>query len=357
MLGYFRKIRWIFYFSFVGSLASLLISSFIAKPVYESSVILVPSLEDINQMQSQAILFYQLTRGGMSSPAQIFIDIASSYNFKREFIEKFNLLEVFGEKDIDGAVKLMDSKFQIEPLPSGSFALKVRDVDKNRAEDLAKKYVLFLNEKANLTLNAKGRELRRFLERRIKEIEDSMKILGDSITAFERREKIFVLSAEDILAPGIAEMVKNIAQKEVEISTLSAIFSEKIPEVSMLKKELVALRSNLSQKFSYLPENLRKAYEYKIRLIILSEVYKTVYAEYEKAKILEKKDNPIIQPASEPMSMEKRVWPKRVIPTFATALMMGLGTFFMLISFMISDRLRETGFGKLIEQLKEDIGL
>jgi Chain length determinant protein. len=178
MLGYFRKIRWIFYFSFVGSLASLLISSFIAKPVYESSVILVPSLEDINQMQSQAILFYQLTRGGMSSPAQIFIDIANSYNFKREFIEKFNLLEVFGEKDIDGAVKLMDSKFQIEPLPSGSFALKVRDVDKNRTKDLAKKYVLFLNEKANWTLNAKGRELRRFLERRIKEIEDSMKILG-----------------------------------------------------------------------------------------------------------------------------------------------------------------------------------
>jgi LPS O-antigen subunit length determinant protein (WzzB/FepE family) len=159
MLGYFRKIRWIFYFSFVGSLASLLISSFIAKPVYESSVILVPSLEDINQMQSQAILFYQLTRGGTSSPAQIFIDIASSYNFKREFIEKFNLLEVFGEKNIDGAVKLMDSKFQIEPLPSGSFALKVRDVDKNRAKDLAKIYVLFLNEKANLTLNAKGREL------------------------------------------------------------------------------------------------------------------------------------------------------------------------------------------------------
>jgi uncharacterized protein involved in exopolysaccharide biosynthesis len=125
----------------------------------------------------------------------------------------------------------------------------------------------------------------------------------------------------------------------------------------MLKKELDALRSNLSQKFSYLPENLRKAYDYRVRLIILSEVYKTVYAEYEKAKILEKKDNPIIQPASEPMSTEKRVWPKRVVPTFATAFMMGLGTFFMLISFMISDRLRETGFGKLIEQLKEDIGL
>jgi capsule polysaccharide export protein KpsE/RkpR len=251
----------------------------------------------------------------------------------------------------------MDSKFQIEPLPSGSLALKVRDVDKNRTKDLAKKYVWFLNEKANLTLNAKGRELRRFLERRIKEIEDSMKILGDSITAFERRAKILVLSAEDILAPGIAEMIKNIAQREVEISTLSAVFSEKIPDVSMLKKELDALRSNLSQKFSYLPENLRKAYDYKVRLIILSEVYKTVYAEYEKAKILEKKDNPIIQPASEPMSMEKKVWPKRVIPTFATALMMGLGTFFMLISFMISDRLRETNFGKLIEQLKEDIGL
>jgi uncharacterized protein involved in exopolysaccharide biosynthesis len=125
----------------------------------------------------------------------------------------------------------------------------------------------------------------------------------------------------------------------------------------MFKKELDALRSNLSQKFSYLPENLRKAYEYRVRLIILSEVYKTVYEEYEKAKILEKKDNPIIQPASEPMSTEKKVWPKRVVPTLATALMMGLGTFFMLISFMISDRLRETGFGKLIEQLKEDIGL
>jgi|GEM_PF-895109 len=357
MLEYFKRIRWIFYFSLVGSLVSLLISSFIAKPVYESSVILVPSIEDINQMQSQALLFYQLTRGGMSSPAQIFIDLASSYNFKREFIEKNNLLEVFGEKDIDNAVKTMDSKFQIEPLPSGAFALRVRDVDIKRAEELAEKYISFLNEKANLTLNARGKELRRFLEGRLKDVEDSIRILGDSITAFEKREKVFVLSAEDILAPSISELIANIAKKEVELLTLKAVFSEKIPDVSILRKELNALNSNLSQKFSYLPENLRRAYEYRIRLMILSEVYKTIYAEYEKAKILEKKDNPIIQPASEPMGKKKRVWPKRVVPIFATTFMMGLGTFFMLISFMISDRLRETPFGTLVEQIKRDFKL
>jgi len=122
----------------------------------------------------------------------------------------------------------------------------------------------------------------------------------------------------------------------------------------MMRKELDALKSELSKRFSYLPENLRKAYEYRIRLMILSEVYKTIYAEYEKAKILEKKDNPMVQPASEPMSTEKRVWPKRVIPAIATAFMMGLGTFFMLISFVISDNLRETSLGKLAEQIKKD---
>ncbi len=357
MLERFRKIRWIFYFSMIGSLLSLLVSSYIVKPVYERSVILVPSIEDLNQIQSQALLFYQLTRGGMSSPAQIFIDIANSYNFKREFIERFNLLEILGEKDIDGAVKLLDTKFRIEALPSGSFMLRVTDVDKERAKDLAEKYVNFLNEKANLTLNARGRELRRFLEARLKEVEDSIRILEDSITSFEKREKILVLSAENILTPAISEIISNIAKKEVEISTLRAVFSERIPDVSMLKKELNALNSILSQKFSYLPENLRKAYTYAIKLMILSEVYKTVYTEYEKAKILEKKDNPIIQPASEPMGMEKKVWPKRVIPTFATAIMMCVGTFFMLISFMISDRLRETSLGKLAEQIKEDLKL
>ncbi|MEO0168729.1 MAG: hypothetical protein ABIL42_00695 [candidate division WOR-3 bacterium] len=357
MFEYFKRVRWIFYFSLVGTIGALLLSSFLVKPVYERGVILVPSLEEITQLQPQTLLFFQLSRGAMSSPAQIFVDIATSYNFKREFIERYNLLEILGTKNIDDAVQIMDSKFQLEPLPSGSFMLSVRDTDKDRARELTQKYIDFLNEKANLTLNAKGRELRRFLEKRLKEVEDSIKLLQDSITAFEEREKILVPSAEDMVAPAIGGLITKIVQKEVELSTLMSVFSENIPDVRIVRREIDALMSNLSSKFEHLPKNLRKAYEYRVRLTILSTVYGTLYEEYEKAKLLEKKDNPFLQPASEPLGKEKRVWPKRVIPTLASFIAMSIGMFFMLTCFIIFDKLRDTEFGRLVLQIRRDLGL
>ncbi len=357
MFEYFKKIRWIFYFSVVSTIGTLLVSSFLVKPVYERGVMLVPSLEEITQLQPQTLLFFQLTRGAMSSPAQIFVDIATSYNFKREFIERYNLLPILGTKNIDDAVQIMDSKFQLEPLPSGSFMLRVRDISKDRARELTQKYIDFLNEKANLTLNAKGRELRKFLEKRLKEVEDSIKLLQDSITAFEEREKILVPAAEDMVAPAVGELITKIVQKEVELSTLRLVFSDNIPDVNIVKREIDALMSNLSSKFKHLPKNLRKAYEYRVRLTILSTVYGTLYEEYEKAKLLEKKDNPFLQPASEPLGKEKRVWPKRVVPTLASFIAMFIGMFFMITCFIIFDKLRDTDVGKLVLQIRRDLGL
>ncbi len=357
MFELFKKVRWIYYTTTAGTLITLLVSSFIVKPVYERAVILVPSIEELSELQSQAMLIFQLTRGAMSSPAQIFVDIATSYNFKREFIEKYNLMPIFETKKIDDAVEAMDGRFKLEPLPSGSFILKVRDIDKERAKDLVNKYVYFLNYKANLTLNAKGRELRRFLENRLKEVEDSLKLLQDSIVAFEKRENILVPAAEDIMGPAVGELIAKIVEKEVQLTTLKSVFSENIPDVKIVRNELNALMGNLKSKFQKLPYNIRKAYEYRARLMILSTVYATLYQEYEKAKLLEKKDNPFLQPASEPLGREKKVWPKRVVPTILTFSIMTLSFLFMLATFMIWDRLRDTDFGRMFEQIRKDVGL
>ncbi len=357
MQGYFKKVRWIYYFSTIGTMVFILVSSFIVKPLYERTAIIVPSLEELSDLQSQAILLFQLTRGAMSSPAQIFVDIATSYNFKREFIEKYNLLPIFKTKNIDDAVELMDEKFKLEPLPSGSFMLRVRDTDKRRASELVKKYIAFLNYKSNLTLNAKGRELKRFLEGRLGEVEDSLRILQDSITAFEEREKILVPAADEMFGPAMGELLSKIIQKEVEITTLKSVFSENIPDVEIAKNELEALMGNLSSKFKKLPYDLRKAYEYRVRLEILSTVYATLYKEYEKAKLLEKKDNPLLQPASEPLGNEKKVWPKRVVPTVVTFIIMTTGLMFMLTCFIIIDRLRATDMGLIFRQVREDLKL
>lgn len=357
MFELFKKVRWIYYTTTTATLITLLVSSFMVKPVYERSVILVPSIEELSQLQSQAMLIFQLTRGAMSSPAQIFIDIATSYNFKREFIEKYDLMPVFNAKNIDDAVDDMDGRFILEPLPSGSFILKVRDTDKERAKDLANKYIDFLNYKANLTLNAKGRELRRFLEKRLSEVEDSLKLLQDSITAFEKRENILVPAAEDVMGPAVGQLVAKIVEKEVQLNTLRSVFSDNIPDVKIVRNELNALMENLRSMFETLPYNIRKAYEYRTRLTILSTVYATLYQEYEKAKLIEKKDNPFLQPASEPLGKEKKVWPKRVIPTILTLSIMTLSFLFMLATFMIWDRLRGTDLGRIFEQIRKDAGL
>ena len=351
----YLKVRGIFYGVLLFSVVGLLVMSFVVKKVYVREIMLVPSIEEASELQSQTAMFYQLSRGLMATPVQIFLDLTSPYAFKREFIEEYRLDTVFNMENPDKMVKLLESKVELEVLPSASILLKVYDSDPDRASRLAEWYVEFLNRKANYALNVKGRELRQFLARRLAEIKANISAIQDSIENLERTSNILATSPEEILGPPLSKVLETLATKEAEYAILRASYSEDVPEVSRVKREVEVLRRKIRREFNRLPPAIRKAVTYRMELEVKSKVYATLYEEYEKARLMELKSNPMLQPVSPPSGPRKRVWPKRVIPTITMIIGLSFALALMLASFVVLDRLRDTTLGRIIISIRGDV--
>ena len=351
----YLKVRGIFYGVLLFSVVGMLVMSFLVKKVYVREVMLVPSIEEASELQSPATMFYQLSRGFMASPVQIFLDLTAPYSFKREFIETYGLDSILQSKNPDKQVKILESKIELEIMPSASILLKVYDSDPARASRLAKWYVEFLNEKANYALNVKGRALREFLERRLNQVKAEIKALQDSIEALEMRSHILSVAPEEILGPSISEFLSTLASKEAEYALLRSSYSEDVPEVSRVKREVEILRRELENKFKEIPPAIRKAVSYRMELELKSKVYATLYSEYEKARLMELKNNPMLQPVSPPSGPIKRIWPKRVIPTITMVVGLTFALLFLLAVFSALDRLRDTSLGRIATSIRGDI--
>ncbi|NPA79620.1 MAG: hypothetical protein GXO29_01025 [Thermotogae bacterium] len=351
----YLKVRGIFYGVVFASVVGMLVMSFMVRKVFVSEVMLVPSVEEASQLQSQSAMFFQLSRGLMATPVQIFIDIASSYSFKREFVETYHLDTIFQTDNPDKQVKLLDSKVELEVLPSASILLRVYDSDRERAKRLAQLYVEFLNRKANYALNIKGRELRRFLENRLKSLREEIAALQDSLKTLESKNRFLTVATEEILGPSLGKLLETLAMKESEYMLLRSFYSEDVPEVSRLKREVGVLRREVDRKFSTLPPAVQKAARYKMELEIKSKAYATLYEEYEKARLMELKNNPMLQPVSSPSGPQKRVWPKRVIPAITMVIGLTFALALMLTVFVAADHLRDTTLGRIITSIRGDL--
>ncbi len=351
----YLKVRGIFYGVLLFSVVGMLVMSFTVRKVYVREVMLVPSIEEASELQSQTAMFFQLSRGLMATPVQIFLDLASPYSFKREFIEEYGLDSILDTKNPDRQVKLLESKIEMEVLPSASILIRVYDPDPDRASRLAEWYVEFLNRKANYALNVKGRELRRFLERRLAEVKGRISEIQDSIERLERESNILATAPEDILGPSLSSILETLASKEAEYAVLRASYSEDVPDVRKVKREVQVLRNKIRREFKRIPPAIRKAVSYRMELEVQGKVYATLYEEYEKARLMEMKNNPMLQPVSPPYGPKKRVWPKRVIPAITVVVGLSFALALMLSSFVVLDRLRDTTLGRIITSMRGDI--
>ncbi len=351
----YLRTRGIFYGVLLFSVVGMLVMSFVVKKVYVREIMLVPSIEEASELQSQTAMFFQLSRGLMATPVQIFLDLASPYSFKREFIEEYGLDSIFEIKNPDKQVKLLESKIEMEVLPSASILIRVYDSDPDRASRLAQWYVEFLNRKANYALNVKGRELRKFLERRLAEVKANIAEIQDSIERLEREANILATAPEEILGPSLSKILETLASKEAEYSVLRASYSEDVPDVSRVRREVQVLRRKVKEEFKKLPPALRKAVSYRMELEVQSKVYATLYEEYERARLMEMKNNPMLQPVSPPHGPQKRVWPKRVIPAITVVVGLSFALALMLSSFVALDRLRDTTVGRIITSMRGDV--
>ncbi len=237
---------------------------------------------------------------------------------KYDFIERYDVENIY--EAVEGLSENIDVNLEEEMQISVSFW----DKDQEMVAEITN-YIIYCLDSLNLELNTtKGRNNRVFIESRISDVLDSLKILEGQITRYMEEEGI--LSLSDQVRVGVesaASFKAEIMRKEIELAVTQNTFDDNSPVVKQLKNELKSLKAKYKEFFYDVPSDklmpnfnkipkvsikfarLERQIEYYVKLI------QFLGPQYETARIEEAKNIPTIQILDEATRPEKKDKPRR----------------------------------------------
>ena len=335
--------------------------AFLAMDVYyKSKVNLVPpqggesALEGTISSIGSALKQFGLGKlgGGAAEEGYSYMVILSSRTVADSIINKYNLAEVY---DIPDSLKSLVRKafsgnLDISLEEEGNFTLSIWDTDPVRARDMVNDYVTFAN---NLALKLSREESKfnlKYMEKRIKFVNDGLILVSDSLKSFT--QKYGILSFED-QAKGVSDVLSELKAKEFTAETYlgmsKTMYGENAQETKMYENILKELKRSvanaknkpgLAGNFS-LKDGPSIGLEYA-RLFIDFETYSKVKAillpVLEKAKLDVTKNVKNLYVVDEALVADRKDKPKRSLVILGAF----VGTFaFMVLIILISDNLKD----------------
>lgn len=275
---------------------------------------------------------------GVSTPSDLYATIMKSSRIKREIIKKYNLKEEFKAKTMYDASRALDDITKIDISPEGIISVSITYKNKYLGTDIANSYIEELDKFNTETAMTVGKRYRMFIEKRLKENEDTLAKAEEYLRNFQEKHRTIAIDVEIQSAIGtIAELKSQIILLEVKKGALASSAQFNNPYLYDINKELRELKKQLSKiefgskqkneknfgagfsvPFSELPEVLLE-YARLLRNVKIQEaIYELLTQQYEQAKIMEVKDTPTVQFLDRAGIPEKRTFPKRkLIVAFA----------------------------------------
>ena len=305
-----KRSRMIFLATLAAAVISLIYTLFLSN-VYTAKTMILPAQEDKGMMSAMMAQLGGLAAiaGGAGVPiggtttADLYVSMLKSEAVKDPIIDRFRLMEVYGNKYRVDTYKSLDKKAVIYGgKKDGIITITVDDKDPKRAAEMANAYVEELGKLA-IRLNVTGAgQNRSFLEERLGRAKADLVRAEDNLKAFQARNKAVQVTAQaEASIKGIAEMRAQLAAQEVQLATYRRQFTESSQEV----KNLVTSVSNLKAQLARLEggggngaipsvgsvptigqEYVRLMREFKIQESLVELLTK----QYEMAKLSEAKD-------------------------------------------------------------------
>ena len=268
---------------------------------------------------------------GVSTPSDLYATIMKSSRIKREIIKKYNLKEEFKAKTMHDASRALDDITKIDISPEGIISVSITYKNKYLGTDIANSYVEELDKFNTETAMTVGKRYRMFIEKRLKENEDTLAKAEEYLRNFQEKHRTIAIDVEIQSAIGtIAELKSQIILLEVKKGVLSSSSQFNNPYLHDINKELRELKKQLSKiefgdkktnknefgagfsiPFSKLPE-VSLEYARLLRNVKVQEaIFELLTQQYEQAKIMEAKDTPTVQFLDTAGVPEKRTFPKR----------------------------------------------
>ncbi len=246
---------------------------------------------------------------GLKNPNDLYIGLLKSRPIADAIIGQFDLVKVYGSRDMTAAREKLASFTEISADTGGLITIHVTDRKKQRAAEMANAYTEGLR---NLTKNlavTEASQRRLFYEDQMKQAKESL--LAAEL-AFEQvqQQKGLVQPDEQAKAmiQSLAELRAKVAAKQVDVQSLRMSSTEQNPDVLVAEQQLASLQaevahmeqSNNSKGFSDLSlgdvpgaglEYLRAEHELKYQQALFDLLIK----QFDAARLDEAKDAAVIQ--------------------------------------------------------------
>jgi|UniRef100_A0A7V3NU46 uncharacterized protein involved in exopolysaccharide biosynthesis len=304
----------IFFIVYLVGFLLALVLFFTLPRKYKATAEIMPTLEpELMMTIGSSLANINPLLGLMVSPADIYARITQSRAVLYPVIDSLNLKQRFKTNSYIRAYRKLLKGIEIKSYTEGIVEISYEDKDRQFAADLVNLVVRELDRFNKQTVMTKGKALRAFLEQRLKEEDQLIGTLRDSLERFQK--KYGTVSPEDEYKEWVSsyfDIYKGYLLSKAEYDYLKEIYSPENPILNMKLNELQVYekqlkdfanetRSDSSQAkaprilnfpLRTVPELAKTYWDLFVKIKAHEEVYTFLFTKYEEAKILEKKDTP-----------------------------------------------------------------
>lgn len=335
--------RGLIYGNLVIMLAAALVAVFVTPYRYTAQAVLMPSIDEGTlvllggSLSSQEGLGAIIATGGMfTTPSDIYYDLLNSRSVRESLIVRLDLDKRYKDKTLDDALITLERHLSTRIIPSGMIILEYTDRDPKLATRALDSLIDILDEFNQRLIVTKGAKMRVFLEGRLIEVDDSLRRIEDSLRAYQSTHKTTGLPEEvSGIMNAYSQMKAQLITKKYFLESILQYAQPDHPDVIALKRDIRSLESQLAKMekggtggfgagfgvaFDSLPDVMIGLARIQREAEVQAAIYEVLMEEYERAKLLEKRDAPTVQVVDPPRIPQRRVWPKRTIFMVATAI-------------------------------------
>ena len=285
--------------------------------------------------------------------------IIYSRGLLEKVIDKFNLVDVY-EYDrsdpeyMEKTLKKLSNNIFTEITENNAYEITVRAKTSQNAALMTNYIIKLLNSRIVELKISKSGQNREFLEARVNDIRNNLKVAEDSLMEFQKKSGL--LSAEEQLKgimDAYATLETELITKQIQKDILEHILDKNNPRVKNMEIEVNQFEEKLKNikkkgqpnspllSISSLPQKTIEYYRLYREIEINNAILEFVMPLYEQAKFDEQKDTPILQVVDYAVPPVKKSYPPRTI--FTILITFGVLMFsYIIILFKENDEIYES---------------
>jgi uncharacterized protein involved in exopolysaccharide biosynthesis len=265
--------------------------------------------------------------GGLKSPADQYVALMQSVTVSDRIIDQFELMQVYDAEFRVEAQKELRSNVRITVgKKDGLITVEVDDRSRQRAADMANRYVEELRRMTSTIAVGEAQQRRVFFEHQLLQTKEKLTMAQLALQASGFNQGA-IKAEPKAAAEGYARLRAEVTAAEVRLQTMRGSLADDTPEVRQQQATVAALRGQLSRLEQSTDANGGPDYVGKYREFKYQETLFDLFArQYELARVDESREGALIQVVDTAIPPERKSKPKRaiiaVVTTLATAVLL-----------------------------------